>query len=300
MMGKSNNLGRLLAVGAMAALVMAAQSAAAEPVERSGPADAEGTVEIENIAGSITIEGWDRAEIRVEGTLGKEVEELEFETGRKSMVKVVYPRRIKNITEGADLVIRVPQGSRVEVDCVSCPITVTGVKGKVIASSVSGDVTVTGSPRSVSAESISGDVSLDVDCPEVGAQSISGTVEVKGRVLKLEAETVSGDLDLRAERFLELRVSSVNGEADVAGDLDPNGSFNFDLHAGGLTLVLPASVSADIEVETFSGEIDTEFGGKARKVSQYAPGKELELVTGGGEARVRINTFSGDVRIKKR
>jgi len=91
----------------------------------------------------------------------------------------------------------------------------------------------------------------------------------------------------------------VAGDAAIKGGLTGDAYFSFDLHSGHLTLTVPADVSADFEIETFSGEIDNAFGQKSRKTSKYAPGRELEFTTGGGDARVRINTFSGDVVIKK-
>ena len=92
----------------------------------------------------------------------------------------------------------------------------------------------------------------------------------------------------------------MSGSATVQGELDSEGSFSFDLHSGDLTLMVPADVSADFEIETFSGEIDNDFGQKSRKTSKYAPGRELAFTNGAGEARVRISTFSGDVVIKKK
>ncbi|MFH2051824.1 MAG: DUF4097 family beta strand repeat-containing protein [bacterium] len=281
-------------------VVTSAVFAEERPVHKSGPADPDGHVRIENIAGSITVEGWDREEVQLDGVLGDDVEDLEFESGAGTRIEVVYPRHVRNIDEGADLTIKVPRGSRVEIDGVSCTISVEKVTGAVFAASVSGQVTVSGTLKEVSAETISGDLDLDVDCPEVSAKSISGEILVRGRILKLGASTVSGDLDLAAERFIELDLQSVTGDVDVAGDLDPSGSFTFDLHGGDLTLSVPGSLDADLEIETFTGDIEDDFGGKVERSSAYGPGKEMFLTLGAGKARVRISSFSGDVTIRKR
>lgn len=292
--------GRIVALLAALALGGAfPAAAAAEEIARSGPAPSDGTVAIENIAGSIEVTGWDREEIDLKGTFGEDVEELEFSTGKKSVIKVVYPKHAKNIDDGADLTIKVPAGSRLEIDGISCPIGVSGVDGKVFVSSISGEVRITGDPQAIDAESISGDLIVDGRCGQVSVQSISGQVTVAGGTAAVEASTVSGALVLQAEKFKELSVESVTGEAEITGALEAKGSFSFDLHSGDLVLTVPADVSADFAVETFSGDIVNDFGAQSRKVSTYTPGRELEFTTGQGEARVRINTFSGNVTIRK-
>lgn len=282
------------------ATVLAAGPLAAKEVDLSGEASADGVVMIENIAGSIEVIGWDKNEITVTGTLGDDVEDLKFKTGSKSRIEVVYPKKSKNINQGADLVIHVPAGSDLEIECISAGITVSGVKGEIEAESISGDISVTGDCRSIEAESISGRVVVESKASEISVGSISGTVEATGGVAEVEAETVSGSIELSFERYLGLSVESVAGDATIKGDFDAGARVEIELHSGDVTLIVPADVSADFEIETFSGDIDDAFGNKARKVGKYTPGKELEFSTGGGDARVSIATFSGDVEIRKK
>ncbi|MCK9997127.1 MAG: DUF4097 family beta strand repeat protein [Candidatus Krumholzibacteria bacterium] len=288
-----------LLTGLLVMALVAPVTAADREVKESGPAAATGTVMIENISGSIVVVGWDKAEISVEGTLSGDIEELKFKTGKKKCrIEVVYPRNKKNVKGEANLVINVPHASRLEVECISAFIEVSDVTGLVDVSSISGDVTVTGECEGIEAESISGNVFIEGGAPEIEISSISGKVKANGTASDIEAGTVSGDIDLAFDKFLGLNVESVAGDATVKGDLAGDGYFSFDLHSGYLTLTVPGDVSADFEIETFSGEIDNDFGQKSRKTSKYAPGRELEFTTGGGEARVRISTFSGDVVIR--
>lgn len=298
---KGRRLGFTALLTGLLVLTLAAPAALADTdVNESGPAAADGIVMIENISGSIVVIGWDKAEISMTGTLTGDVKEVEFKTGKKkSRIKVIYPKNRKNIKGGADLVIKVPRNSRLEVECISAPIEISEVTGMVDASSISGDVTVTGECEALEAESISGDVYVKGGGREVEIASISGKVKASGKSSEVDAQTVSGSIDLDFDTFLNLNVESVAGGATVKGDLDEGGSFSFDLHSGDLYLTVPGGVSADFEIETFSGDIDNGFGQKSRKTSKYAPGRELEFTTGGGDARVRINTFSGDVVIKK-
>ena len=62
--------------------------------------------------------------------------------------------------------------------------------------------------------------------------------------------------------------------------------------------MLPEDVSAEFDVETFSGDIVNDFGPKARRTSEYAPGKELSFSTRSGDARISVSSFSGTIRLK--
>ena len=53
-------------------------------------------------------------------------------------------------------------------------------------------------------------------------------------------------------------------------------------------------------ISTFSGNIDSAFGGTVERTSRYAPGKRSEFSTGGGGARVSIESFSGNVELLKK
>lgn len=275
--------------------------ASTRDVDHTVKAKANGTVTVENIAGSIEVIGWDRNEVHVEGTISGDVEEVEISVGRSIQIEVVYPRNQKNMRGEAILVIHVPAGSDVVVECITAEVTITGISGEVEAESISAGVSVAGDCEVVSAESISGDVF--VDCPkaiEISLGSISGSVEAIGGTCDVEAESISGNIDLTCDTFLNLSVESLSGQVNVTGDLDPAGNFAFELHSGGLVLTVPADVDAEFQIETFSGGIDNAFGQKSRKVSKYTPNRELEFSNGNGSALVEIETFSGDVVLKKK
>ncbi len=294
----------LTALAVLAALALIASvpaTATARDVDQTVKAAKDGRVSVENIAGSIRVEGWDKGEVQVTGTLGDDVEDVKIkDEGSRTRIKVIYPKKKRNIDEGADLVIKVPRGSSLEVECVSAPIAVDGVEGELDLSSISGSVTAAGKCRSIEAETISGDLKVDCDAPRITVHSISGRVTAFGDKAEVEAQSVSGDIDLQFNTFQELTVESVSGDADVAGALDPAGTFKFDLHGGNVSLTVPADVSADFRAETFSGDIVNDFGAKSDRAGKFTPGSSLEFETGGGGARVRINTFSGDVAILRK
>ena len=298
---RSRNLAVTVSVAVLAMMLGDGSALADSEVNESGPASAKGLVYIENLAGSIKVKGWDNNEIEVTGTLDEKAKELNFETGgSKCIVEVIYPRRVKNIEEGSHLVIMVPRGSSLEIECVSADIEVSGVEGDVQAETVSGDVEIVGPCRSANVDVISGDVTVENSGDSVEIECISGRVRVTGRKAGVSVESVSGDVYLDFEVFRNLAVESVSGSIEVSGDLDSSGSFNLDVHSGSITLTVPSDVSADFEANTFNGDIETDFGHAGSRTSKYLPGQELDFSVGGGGADVEINTFSGNINIRKK
>ena len=297
---KNRNLAIVLAVAVLALAYGGGSALAETEVSESGSASAKGMVYIENLAGSIKVKGWDKNEIEVTGTLDEKAEELNFETGKKkSIIEVVYPRRVKNIDEGSYLVIMVPYGSSLEIECVSADIEISGVEGDVEAETVSGSVEIVGPCRTTDVDVISGNVILEAPGETVQVDCISGRVEITGGKADVSVETVSGSVFLNFDLYRSLSVEAVSGIIKVAGDLDSKGSFQLDVHSGDIYLKVPADVSAYFEANTFNGDIETDFGYEGSRTSKYLPGQELEFTTGGGGADVEINTFSGDINIRK-
>jgi len=93
---------------------------------------------------------------------------------------------------------------------------------------------------------------------------------------------------------------AVSGTVRIESDIAPNGRVTAEAVSGNVELILPASISAEFRVETFSGEIDNEFGPQARRSGRYTPEQELHFTAGSGGAQVDVECFSGRVKIRKR
>jgi len=101
----------------------------------------------------------------------------------------------------------------------------------------------------------------------------------------------SGRLDIGTVSA-DVKVSDVDGRLtidSVSGDIEAQGK---------PSEVETNTVSGD--VNTFSGDIVNDFGSDGERTSKFAPGSELHFTTGSGTAEVGINTFSGDIRLKKK
>jgi len=306
------------------------------PVDRTVATPATGTVHIENLSGEVHVVGWDRAEVRVTGMLGEGTERLDVEArGHDVRVEVVTPRNARNV-RGSELQIRVPARKDVRVRTTSADISLEGVTGSVDAQSTSGSVQVAGSPARVRAVSTSGGVAVDAStstveanstsgavrisgsaresvqagaisghvdvlasAPEVMAKSVSGEITVANASRRLAAHTVSGSIRVSGGPLQYAAMESVSGDVEFNANLARDAAINAQSHSGSITLVLPAGLEARFQATTFSGEIQNDFGPSARPVSQYAPGRELEFITGSGGALVTAKSFSGQIRFQR-
>lgn len=286
----------LLAATALCGLAVPAE--AQRTVERSAAAAADGVVEIENIAGSIRIEGWHQDQVAMTAQLGRNVEDVDFETSdNRTRIRVVYPRR--GNSGGTELTVRVPARSRLKVSGVSAGVRIQGVSGAIDATSVSGDVVVTGQPRSLNAQSVSGDVVLRGGSSTVRAASVSGDVELQGAAGHVEAETTSGNIEIRGETVSSLTAQSVSGNVDFAGTLHSNGSVSVESFSGTVLFAVPANTRGDFEASSFSGGIRNGFNDTQVVRERRGPGSSLEFTTDARGAQVKLKSFSGNIRLSR-
>lgn len=273
---------------------------AGSEIERVVEARPDGLVTISNVAGSVVVIGWDRNEVEVTGTLGRGVEELDVESrGRSVEIEVDLVSRSRGRDGNADLEIRVPRGSELDVEVVSAEVEISEVEGEVTVESVSGAIDVEGAPKELDVESVSGAIDIDAEVEQVVAESVSGEIRLRGAMREIEAETVSGEIDIEAGEIAQAELSTTSGHIEIAGALAAGAEIEVESHSGSVELGLPSSTSARFDVATHSGRITNQLGPPPDR-NRYGPGKELEFSIGGGAARVTIDTFSGSVDLRRR
>lgn len=280
---------------------------AQERVDETKAARADGLVKIYNLSGSIKVTGSNSNEVSVKGTLGEGTERIDFTvSGNETVIEVVIMgkeerdrRNIRRI-RGTELEITVPSGSRLDLEAVSADITVSGVSGDIDIETVSGNLVVGATTGRVWAEVISGDITITSSQGPLRAKTVSGRITVRNVTGRFDVQTISGDIKVNGTNIEEGTFASLSGDQEFQGTLAANGNLRMENHSGSIDLYLPADVSANFDVTTFSGDIENEFGQEATRTGRFVPGEVLVFETGGGSARVKITTFSGNVEINKK
>jgi hypothetical protein len=269
---------------------------AGQSVDETWDIDANAAISIENIAGKIEIVGWKRPQAHLTGKLGDSVDELEI-TVTDSMLKINVSNRNSRNIDSTLLMLMVPQGANIDASAVSADINVTGLDNdKLTASSVSGDVDVEITSKRVSIESVSGDVNFAGETGRITAESVSGDIELSGVSGEISSSTVSGDMDLQAGLIESGRLETVSGDMSFTGELSDNARLTAESMSGDVTINLPADQSGLFKSESFSGRINSDFGSVGHE--KHGPGSHLKYVAGNGGAEIRVESFSGNIRLK--
>lgn len=297
---------KLVKLAPLALAIAALPAFAGTPINQTRPLAADGSVSIENIKGRIVVRTWAQPQVRITGTLGKGAEKLEIDgDGRDLSIEVKYPDRRngwgwnRNEMEPTILEITVPQKASLDIESVSAEVDVQQIAGrKLDVSSVSGNIVVTASsPGEASFENVSGNTTLRITTDNVSAESVSGDINMQGGLSgRVSMETVSGNASLIAKTLSKLQFSSVSGDADVQAALATNGVVTGETVSGTLRLSLPKTTSAQLSIETFSGDINSPVGKVDRE--EYGPGKSLDARLGQGQGKIRLESFSGDVDLE--
>ena len=278
---------------------LAAPAAAQNTIDQHRSAAPDGTVDIENMAGSIRVTGWDKNEIAVSGRLGRQASGLNLSGGSSHT-------RIEVETEGnphgvrSDLDIKVPAGSRLKIDGFEASITVTGVTGTVQAETVNGSITLSGGVKDVDLQAVNGAVEVTKATGRIKAESVNGAVTVRDSSGELEASTVNGPLVVAGGSWDRVRIETVSGSLRFDGGLTKHSTVDAETVSGSVEFVLAADLGADFQLSTFSGDIDNELGPAPTRQSKWTTEKELSFSLAGGGAKVTVQTLSGGIRLRKR
>lgn len=275
--------------------------AQAVEVERSVEASPDGNVSVLNVAGEIEIRGWSRNQVDVAADLGWQVEELIVgRDGDEVIIKVRAPKG-GNQSVRADLSIRVPEGSSLDVGAVSSDIEVSNVFGEQRLHAVSGDIVTEVYASDIQAEVVSGDIEITGDNKPIFAQlsSVSGDIESAGLAGDIELSSVSGDLVAGGGSFRRGQVNTVNGSIVFRAEMADDGRLDMESINGSIDLQFVGEVNARFDIETFNGSIRNCFGPQPERTSRYTPGRELKFTEGNGNGRVTLRTLNGRLDICK-
>ena len=254
-----------IAVIFLAALIVAAWGFSYEryesTVDETVALSPGGTVSLENVNGDVTIEVWDRNEVRVQAVKSASSQELldglevDIDANPSSVrIDTEYPSSRDSWGEGhrqgkheerhmkVEYTLTVPRSAAIDdVDLVNGNLLIVGVQGGVDAETVNGNVVVRDSAGETSLSTVNGGMEIYLD--------------------RLD----SGD---------EVELEAVNGSID---------------------LYLSSSIGADIRAESVNGTLANDFGISVAK-GKYV-GSSFNGSVGGGGSRVDLETVNGRITV---
>jgi DUF4097 and DUF4098 domain-containing protein YvlB len=285
----------------IAAAVLALPSAACAQRDQGSRLDTTfafakgGSVELRIFSGDIIVTGWTRQEVKISAKVERGSIESSFSSGRVSLAT----RSDRGRSGEAHFEVMVPIGTQVQTSSISGDTRVKGTAGEVQVNSTSGDVEVIDAVNHIIVQSISGSVRAEKLRGRARIETTSGDLEFDDVIGELSAHTISGEVTMHRMQLTQLTAETTSGEITYSGSIDSKGSYELTAHSGDVKFEIPASSSARLDLQTFSGSISSAFPITLQpgQTPLSRRGKKMQFTLGGGGARVAIETFSGDIII---
>jgi DUF4097 and DUF4098 domain-containing protein YvlB len=263
-----------------------------------------GVVDLSIISGQITVTGWNRPEARIHVSSDDENVPVRFEHGPDRILLDArqggHWRHHGDDDSDVEYNLTVPVGTRVLMHSTSGDLHARGTHGEVEARSVSGDVEVDDAVHGATLESVSGNVQARGIDGDARARSVSGDVDLDDVTGDITLSSISGHGYVTNGRARVVRMETVSGDLSYGGPLDPTGTYDFRAHSGNITLQLPADVGALLSMDTFSGDIQTDFPLTISPNDDNGPPRHhVDTTLGHGGAHVTLSTFSGDIELRR-
>ena len=288
----------------------------------------QGTLDLVNASGSVTITSGGGDDVRIEAT--KRVWESTDAAAKAALsevridvteradavdVRAAFPRRTQRDAE-VDFTLTVPSGANVSVRSGSGDVSVTGVRGELRAEAVSGAITATSVGQVRSLRTLSGAVQLEnADSSDITVSTLGGAVTIRQlRTRSADLRTIGGDLIVSDSDAERLSAQSLTGRIELAGRLARTGRYSLQSQSGDVRLSL-SDDDFELEAATVNGTVRSEFPITAgdRRETAAGPGRVgrggrggrggallLRGLSGDGGPLVTLRSFSGDISIARR
>jgi DUF4097 and DUF4098 domain-containing protein YvlB len=303
-------------VAAFVAAPLLAEQKFEEKFEKTVPMSKTGRLSLDNVSGQIEILTWKDAQVKIEAlktskasSLDKAQENaakvtIEVTTGADFVrVETKYPKQSggfwggDSISVGVDYKVWIPEQAGVEIKSVSGDVKVAPIGGAAKIKCVSGNVDL-GGAAGVDIDLVSGDLVMANIGGDLFVKAVSGNIEASGVKGSVEVEAVSGDIRLKDVSGAQtVRGETVSGNITYTGAIKEGGRYEIKTHSGDVRMVIPSGSSFDLEANTFSGDIDSDF---EITVSGKMSPREIHGTVGKGGATIILKSFSGNVDLKKK
>lgn len=267
--------------------LLPAEVAAQDHIDQTFSVPAESVVEIVNPLGRVTVKAWNRSEVRVVGRRRSPAVTMHLEQ---------TANRVHVHTHEVDA--RTPASQRLVNYEIWAPSD-THLQAKL----ETGSLHVENFNQDITVETVAADVTLRRISGRATVETMNGSIQAEGCSGKLEAKSISGTLRILDPRIHYLVAETTSGDIYYSGELLRGGSYRFTNHKGAIDLALPADASFDLNANTTKGRVMNEFPLVPHTHGRVPPrsyGQGLLGTSQSGGAMVRVTSFSGTIRIRKR
>ena len=309
---------------------------ATEPFTALARIGRQGTLNLVNAAGNVTITGsggtdvridavkrvWDRSDSAARAALS----DLEIGVSERDGTVDIrtdsqQPRR--RLDAEVDFSITVPAGASVSVRTASGDVTITGIRGELRAEAVGGGIKATSVGQVRMLRTLAGAISLEnADSSDLTVSTLGGPLTIRQlKARSADLRTVAGDLVVVDSDVERLMAQSLSGRVELTGRLARAGRYSLQSQSGDIRITPIGTDDFELEAATVNGTVHSDFPitvserreatrptGRARGGRSTGRGagparvdaRILRGLAGGGGPLVTLRTFSGDIAITRR
>jgi DUF4097 and DUF4098 domain-containing protein YvlB len=252
-------------LGILLAATAAGAETLTEKLDRTVPLPPGSQVQLSNVNGGVTLEAWDRNEVRIEAE--KKVKAGNADTARKYMsqlkiditqgtgglkIDTRYPRREsgffdwmfgKDVNANVTYRLHVPRRAALHVVTVNGGVSATGTRGRAHLETTNGGLFVKDVQGDMVMETVNGGIDVHRSAGALRAESTNGAIEADLTGLPADSElhlsTTNGGISIRLPRDARLSIDAGTTNGRVRSDLPIEGgqpgkhSLKGDLNGGG-------------------------------------------------------------------
>jgi len=280
------------AVTAAFVLALGTRTLQAQTMDSTFSVGRNARLNVQSMSGTVEIRSWNRSQIRVQAEYDRA--RVEFDANPNQVTVRTVNRRGNS---EVDYKINVPVGTAVAISGISVDSDISGVCGAVTISTTSGDVMLQCLDGDGQIQTISGDVTVTDARSALEINATNGDVAVRGARGPVTVHNTSGDVSLSDISGNDVDIETVSGDLDYSGRILDSGRYRLSAHSGDVTLHVSGSLNATVSVSTFSGDFASDFPIELQPGSHVS--REWEFRQGSGSARVRLNSFSGTINLRR-
>ena len=249
-------------------------------------------LDVSNFGGGIVVKAWNQNTVRIHAEHStRDSIELSFEPSVLT-VKASSRRGAPSIV---DYTINAPAWMPLNLSGVSTDVEVDGTQAAVTAETVHGEVKCRGGTGYISLTSVQGAIALQDAKGHVDVRTVSENVTLTNVSGDVTAQTVSGDINLEGTASANVDVGTVSGDVRYQGTIQDAGHYRFSTHNGDVTIAVPEKTNATVSVATFNGDFDSSFPISVTATTKH----RFSFTIGSGSARLDVETFNGDIRLRR-
>ena len=193
---------------------------------------------------------------------------------------------------GGDMVVELPADVILEVMGSDGDISIRGFRSSVVAETFDGSIFVDGGTV-VAVHSVDGDVRVRNVTTSVTVDMGDGDAHVRGVRGPVVVNAIDGELVVEDADTRSLVLNTISGDLWYSGRVHEGGDYELATHDGDVTFAIAEGIGATISVFTYDGALLPSFPIQLRG----AIGSNAEFTLGNGSARVKLESFDGNIHL---